>query len=273
MTSTTTSDPASKSSSSEGKKKQKLHKKGNNKNKKPKMTKEERRVKYTNIAREKRQKQFQKKKHSNTVCFQCRKKGHSVSECPNNNTATSEQGSDGNTQSNSVVSKKASSTSGNSICYRCGSNDHSLKACPKLTKEEKQQKGKLNYHKMDLPFATCFICHQQGHLSSQCQLNDHGIYVNSSNGDNSVRGCKICGKNDHLSIHCPETSKRKNDDDDDDDDDRSAGNVDEFLEKDDHNDNYDSDNSEVQAEDTATETADTVKSNKQQRKKKKIVRF
>ena len=212
-TATTTS-----STTPKGKGKQKPRQK-QRKQTKPKMTKEERRLKYTNIARERRQKQNHKKKHSNTICFFCRKRGHAVSECPYNNN------DNGNGDKNNQQNNKVSSSTRN-ICFKCGETSHSLKACPKLSKEEvarQQENGRWNYHNMDLPFATCFICKQTGHLSSQCTLNTKGIYINGS-------GCKFCGKNDHLFMYCPEKKKKCriiNDDSDGD----SAGNVDAFLEE------------------------------------------
>lgn len=207
--------------------------------KKPRMTKEERRVKYTNIARERRQKQGMKKKHSNTICYSCRRKGHAVSDCPyNNNHSGGDNNDEGERKMKTTEKNKVSTSSAStSICYKCGKSNHSLKHCPLLTKEEKQQaeqnNGKLNYHKMNLPFATCFICKHQGHLSSQCQLNTHGIYVNAATGGGC---CKFCGKNDHLFIHCTErgNGKRQRNDRDDDSDGGSAGNVEEFLEGDDN---------------------------------------
>ncbi len=218
------------------------------KQKKPKMTKEERKIKYTNLARERRQKQIYRKKHTNTICYNCRQRGHAVNQCPliqggnNSNDNYKYDAKSKQARSKEVV---LSNNENKSICYKCGKNDHTLKMCPLITREEKEickkGGGKFNYTKMKLPFATCFICHKVGHLSSQCSLNNHGIYVNNNidgggNGNkNGKMGCKFCGGLDHLFIHCPDKEKSRKDDtdnnDDDDDDSDGAGNVDEFLEE------------------------------------------
>lgn len=150
---------------------------------KPKMTKEERRQKYTQIARNRRDKQFERQKQSHLVCFKCRKKGHMASNCPefgNNN---------------------ANDHHGGGICYKCGSHDHGLSMCPKLPKGTTRQ----DWNSLDLPYASCFVCHQKGHLASQCTQNTHGIYVNGGE-------CRLCGSNQHRATDCPENedSKKKN---------------------------------------------------------------
>ena len=250
------------------------------KQKKPKMTKEERRMKYTNLARERREKQFHRKKHMNTICYKCRQRGHTVSQCPL-------IGSEGCDHTTSITSTK-NNEDGNAnndnqqphksiCCYKCGKTDHSLKLCPHLTQEDKNtcKNGKFNYSKMKLPFATCFICHKVGHLSSQCPLNDHGIYVsnssssshcNSSGADNSnkkKKGCKRCGGLDHLFIHCPnnKTDNRRKNDDDNTDYNAVGQNVDEFLEE------------EVDTPSNQNQSMTSKKKTTAQRKKRKTVQF
>ena len=140
---------------------------------KQKMTMEERRAKYTKIAHSRRDIKAQKERARHSVCFKCRQKGHLTSSCPE--------------------------SSHENICYKCGSAEHSLQACPKVRKGERVVE-------MDLPFATCFICNTKGHLASQCQQNEKGIYVNGGS-------CRTCGSTKHRATECPEKQKRtKNDD-------------------------------------------------------------
>ena len=137
---------------------------------KQKMTKEERRAKYTQIAHSRRDIKAQKEHARHLVCFKCRQKGHLASSCPE--------------------------SSQESICYKCGSSEHSLQACPKVIKGERVVE-------MDLPFATCFICNTKGHLASQCQQNEKGIYVNGGS-------CRTCGSTKHRATDCPEKAKKRN---------------------------------------------------------------
>eukprot|EP00560_Eucampia_antarctica_P001768 CAMPEP_0197837484 /NCGR_PEP_ID=MMETSP1437-20131217/32277_1 /TAXON_ID=49252 ORGANISM="Eucampia antarctica, Strain CCMP1452" /NCGR_SAMPLE_ID=MMETSP1437 /ASSEMBLY_ACC=CAM_ASM_001096 /LENGTH=136 /DNA_ID=CAMNT_0043444555 /DNA_START=118 /DNA_END=528 /DNA_ORIENTATION=- len=111
-------------------------------------------------------------------------------------------------------------TPSSNICYKCGSTEHRLQICPKLTRTEKKSGGKLNYSQMDLPYATCYICNQGGHLASQCKQNKNGIYVNGG-------CCKECGGVDHLFLNCPKLI-----DDEDNEDDGSVVSIDKFLEGD-----------------------------------------
>lgn len=144
--------------------------------KKPKMTKEERRKKYTDIARKRRQKQNQNRGGWNSrngkkeiICYLCRQSGHTVGNCPN--------------------SGKESSNNQELLCYKCGSTEHSLSACPKRNSSK------------ELPFATCFLCKEKGHLVSGCPQNKKGIYVNGGS-------CRYCGGRDHLATACPEKKKK-----------------------------------------------------------------
>ena len=171
---------------------------------KKKMTKEERRAKYTKIAHQRRDSKIDHMKNKNVVCFRCRKKGHTASECTfkfvdgdNNND------NDNNNESNLIRAPS-------NLCFRCGSTDHRLNACPKRNK-----KGDAND---ELPFAKCFVCGEMGHISSQCSRNKNGIYVNGG-------CCRNCGSKDHLASKCPNTNKSLggvDDCTDDDDDGNSA---------------------------------------------------
>lgn len=103
----------------------------------PKLSTEERRKKYVgdiDATREKEREQF-------VVCLGCRKRGHSLKNCPN-------------------AAEK-------NICFNCNSTDHILRNCP----EARDPTGYL-------PFATCFVCKKQGHLSKDCDENPNGLYPN-----------------------------------------------------------------------------------------------
>lgn len=109
------------------------------------------------------------------VCFNCRRAGHLLSECP-------EVGSFGS---------KSFDSSAVNICYKCGSTEHTHFQC--------QVKKKKEYS-----FATCFICKEQGHISSQCPDNPRGLYPQGGS-------CKICGEVTHLKKDCPQLSQEKAD--------------------------------------------------------------
>ena len=212
---------------------------------KRKLTKAERREKYTQQARDRRQKATNKKYNANKICFNCRRKGHTVAECPN---VLSYQ-SNGNNQQGF---KKY-----NTICYKCGSNEHSLKNCPKLSPEEKQmsKQGRMDYHRMVLPFATCFICKEKGHLSSQCKQNENGVYVKGG-------CCKRCGSKTHLFVNCPIVKKENEKVEDDE---KSAGDVEEFLEEDDA--------AIARGEGVDQNNGDGGKEKSKMKKKRKVVNF
>mmetsp|Transcript_5143 Transcript_5143/g.5281 ORF Transcript_5143/g.5281 Transcript_5143/m.5281 type:complete len:248 (-) Transcript_5143:68-811(-) len=82
-----------------------------------------------------------KEKKKNLICFRCRKKGHLISDCK---------------EENDTAVK----------CFNCGARDHSVHGCS------------LPVDYGNLPFAHCFICKENGHLSSRCQQSDKGIYIN-----------------------------------------------------------------------------------------------
>ncbi|KAI8871349.1 hypothetical protein GQ42DRAFT_109241, partial [Ramicandelaber brevisporus] len=103
-----------------------------------------------------------------TVCFHCRKIGHSVGECPD--------------APESVKTSSEENTGAVSgICFKCGSSEHTARQCRKKTD--------------DFKFAMCFICRQQGHISAQCPQNEKGLYPNGG-------GCAYCGSVQHLARDC-----------------------------------------------------------------------
>jgi zinc finger CCHC domain-containing protein 9 len=182
MASSNVSPPVAVPTTKYGEKKKKKRRPASaGKSTKAKITKEERREKYTALARERRHNKLEKSRHSDTICFKCRKKGHMASKCTGD-------------------SNDESSASSDNICYKCGSIDHRLQDCPKLPAKFRGSK-KLDYTKLGaLPFAKCFICQQSGHLASQCERNDgHGIFIKGSGG-----GCHTCGSVTHIAAACPE---------------------------------------------------------------------
>lgn len=53
-----------------------------------------------------------------------------------------------------------------------------------------------------LPYSTCFICKQRGHLVGQCPENERGIYPNGG-------CCKFCGSVRHLAKDCKPMEQEK----------------------------------------------------------------
>ena len=176
---------------------------------KPKMSKEERREKYTAIARNRRQSHVNKARDRHLVCYKCRVVGHSADNCP-------EKGGGGD--------------SANSCCFKCGSVDHRLSACPQVKKFLKGNQ-RLDFTKLGaLPYASCFVCNEKGHLSSSCPNNKNkGLYVNGG-------CCRTCGSQMHLAIDCPEKNKKHEDAPDKVGEGESGGadaTIDEFLDEED----------------------------------------
>ncbi|XP_050299013.1 DNA ligase 1-like [Anthonomus grandis grandis] len=98
------------------------------------------------------------------VCFNCRKSGHNLSECPE-------------------LDKDQVAQTGTGICFKCGSTEHTHFEC-------KVVRG------LDYKFATCFICQEQGHIAKQCPDNQRGLYPKGGS-------CKVCGDVTHLKKDCP----------------------------------------------------------------------
>lgn len=131
------------------------------------------------IRRKRRDEELKLRRELKTMCFNCRKTGHLLAECPlsaaninNNNNQTIAAGD---------------------ICYCCGSSEHRLSQCSKY-----QASGR----KGALPFAKCFICNQKGHLTRSCSQNTKGAYPNGGN-------CRFCGSIEHLIKDCPRNTNKR----------------------------------------------------------------
>lgn len=133
-------------------------------NKKLNLTKEMKRVRKGESRRLKRI----AVRYSDKQCFNCRKQGHTLSQCPLNN----------------------KQTEGTGMCFKCGSLNHMSRFC------KVKSKGQGAY-----PYATCFVCKKSGHISKDCPDNDHGLYPNGG-------CCLECGSVRHLRRDCPEKQKK-----------------------------------------------------------------
>jgi len=108
----------------------------------PKMSKDERRLKFCVDLEPEREQEA-----ANFVtCLGCRKRGHYLKDCPRNEGKAEQEQAE--------------------VCFNCGSKDHSLKACTRPRE------------KASLKFANCFICKQLGHISRDCPQNANGLYPN-----------------------------------------------------------------------------------------------
>ncbi|XP_002412390.4 uncharacterized protein LOC8037546 [Ixodes scapularis] len=104
------------------------------------------------------------------LCFKCRQPGHRVQDCP-------------------VMLGDSDQAVG--ICFKCGSTEHFSSACAVRTSASNE-----------FPFAKCFICQQQGHLSRKCPQNEKGAYPRGGH-------CNFCGAVDHFKRECPEMERNK----------------------------------------------------------------
>ncbi|XP_068617618.1 zinc finger CCHC domain-containing protein 9-like [Battus philenor] len=105
------------------------------------------------------------------VCYNCRKGGHNLSDCPD------------------LKTKIPGVDSAEGVCFKCGSTEHRQFEC-------KVQRDK------EFRFATCFICKEAGHIARQCPDNPKGLYPNGG-------CCKLCGDVTHLKKDCPTTKDKK----------------------------------------------------------------
>ncbi|KAL7482148.1 hypothetical protein ACHAW6_007850 [Cyclotella cf. meneghiniana] len=163
---------------------------------KVKMTKEERRAKYTALARDRRDKQITRIRDKNLVCYRCRKKGHSAESC----TAGGGDGKDhgrGNGTKATLSGKKRAGM----ICYKCGSTEHRIQQCARIKPFLKPGQTKVDFGKVgELPFANCYVCNESGHLASYCPKNTGGVFPHGGS-------CRECGEPGHFAADCPNNNK------------------------------------------------------------------
>ncbi|XP_026495751.2 zinc finger CCHC domain-containing protein 9-like [Vanessa tameamea] len=105
------------------------------------------------------------------VCYNCRKGGHNLSDCPD------------------LKANIPGVDSAEGVCFKCGSTEHRQFEC-------KVQRDK------EFRFATCFICKESGHIARQCPDNPKGLYPNGG-------CCKLCGDVTHLRKDCPTVNNKK----------------------------------------------------------------
>ena len=118
--------------------------------------------------------EHEKAKERYTVCLGCRKKGHSLKNCPAESSFHQTPGG------------------GNLVCFNCNSKEHCLRDCDKPRDPDPKK----------LPFAKCFLCNQMGHLARDCDENPNGLYPNGG-------CCHICLQKTHLVRDCPERTEEE----------------------------------------------------------------
>ncbi|XP_056138125.1 zinc finger CCHC domain-containing protein 9 [Lampris incognitus] len=122
--------------------------------------------------REDRRIKRQINKKNKMLCFNCRKPGHGLADCPE---------------------AERDEEMGRGICYRCGSTEHEIHKC----------RAKVDPALGDYPYAKCFICGKTGHLSRSCPDNPKGLYAEGG-------CCKVCGSVEHFQKDCPEHQAHTN---------------------------------------------------------------
>ena len=136
----------------------------------PRLSKDDRRTKFTSSLALEKDKERESEAANFTICLGCRKRGHFLKDCPKVNR---------NALADNVVD----------MCFNCGLSGHALRHCMK----PKNKDGSL-------PFANCFICMKQGHISKDCPENPNGLYPKGG-------CCHICLQKTHLVRDCPERTE------------------------------------------------------------------
>ncbi|CAL8322729.1 unnamed protein product [Lota lota] len=116
--------------------------------------------------REDRRIRRQTDKKNKMLCFNCRKPGHGLADCPD---------------------AERDVEMGRGICFRCGSTEHEVQRC----------RAKVDPALGEFPYAKCFICGKTGHLSRSCPDNPKGLYKEGGS-------CHVCGSVEHFQKDCPE---------------------------------------------------------------------
>ncbi len=122
------------------------------------------------LKKERRRAEKELARFNKTLCYNCRRPGHLLSECP---------------QARQESLKKDGRPSQQQCCYKCGSSEHTSRDCA-----SKRKAGDA------FAFATCFICGDRGHLAKACPDNPRGLYPKGG-------GCRFCGSVEHLKSDCP----------------------------------------------------------------------
>ena len=135
----------------------------------PRLSKDDRRTKFTNSLALEKDKEREQEAANFTTCLGCRKRGHFLKDCPKVN--------------------KNSLAENVDICFNCGLTGHALRHCSKPRSKDGS-----------LPFASCFICMKKGHISKDCAENPNGLYPKGG-------CCHICLQKTHLVRDCPERTE------------------------------------------------------------------
>lgn len=136
----------------------------------PRLSKDDRRTKFTSSVALEKDKEREQEAANFTICLGCRKRGHFLKDCPK-------------------VNKNALADNVADICFNCGLSGHALRHCSMPRKKDGS-----------LPFASCFICMKRGHISRDCPENPNGLYPNGG-------CCHICLQKTHLVRDCPERTE------------------------------------------------------------------